>query len=295
MPDRLIRGTASNNEIRFVVTDSTGVVKTAQEYQKSSPHATVVLGRLLTASMLLSVDLKGLSESMTLSLQGEGPLGKATAVTERGGYVRGFVNNPTYIPENDEKVLLQNIGSLVGSGFLNVIRHQKNEQPYTSTSELRTGEIAEDLTYFLFQSDQVPSACSLGVLIDEKAEVKRAGGFLIQLLPSTPEATIVKLEENISSMPYYTDLLDMGFDAEKIVKEIVLKGFDVKIMDETAPEYRCNCSREKFRIGLKMLSKEDLNDMKHEDVVTECHFCDKKYTFSPKELEEIIIEKRENK
>ncbi len=295
MSDRLIRGTASNNEIRFVVTDSTDVVKTAQDYQKSSPHATVVLGRLLTASMLLSVDLKGLSESMTLSLQGEGPLGKATAVTERGGYVRGYVNNPSYVPENADKLPLQNIGSMVLPGYLNVIRHQKNEQPYISTSELRTGEIADDLTYFLYQSDQVPSACSLGVLIDEDAKVKKAGGFLIQLLPETPEATIAKLEENISNMPYYTDLLDMGYDAEKIIREVVLKDFDIEIMDESNQEYRCNCSRDKFRAGLLMLTFEDLEDMKKEDVVTECHFCDKKYVFSPDEIEIIIKEKRNNK
>jgi len=292
MADRLIRGTASNNEIRFVATDSSEIVKTAQEMHNCSPYSAVVLGRLLTASLLMSADLKGFTESLTLSLHGEGPLGRATAVTERGGFVRGYIHNPGFIPESIDKASLVNIGSYVGAGTFSVLRHYKNESPYTSTSEIRTGEIAEDLTYFFFQSDQVPSAVSLGVLVDEDAIARKSGGFLIQLLPDTPEETITKLEENIKGMPFYTDLLDMGYDAEKILREVILKGFDVEIMDTRKPAYLCNCSKEKFRNGLVMLENSELESMKTEPLVTECHFCDKKYTFSPEEIEEILNEKQ---
>jgi molecular chaperone Hsp33 len=291
MVDRLIRGTASNDEIRFVAADTTDIVKTAMENLNCSPYATVILGRLLTGSLLMSVDLKGLTESLTITLNGEGPLGRATAVTEKGGFVKGYILNPGYLPPELEIANLQRVGSLVGEGTLDVIRHFKDEHPYRSTCELVSGEIAEDMTYFFFQSDQVPSAVSLGVLMDEEAQVRQAGGFVIQLLPNTPEDTILKLEANIEQMPFYTDLLDMGYDCERIIREIILKDFDIRIMDSKSAYYKCNCSKDRFRSGLMLLDITELEAMKHEEVVTECHFCSNKYTFDIEEIEEIINEK----
>ena len=270
--DRIIRAIAADNFIKMSVIDAKDTVQRAVDIHHPSVTASAALGRALCAASLL----------------GGGPAGTIIAVSDSEGNVRGFMNNPQAdLPSREDGKL--DVGGLVGTdGFLTVSRDLGLKEPYVGSTELVSGEIAEDLTSFLVNSDQVPSACGLGVLVDPDGSIRAAGGFLVQLMPFAPEETISKLEDNIFFMDQLTTILDED-GAEELFRQ-VLKDLNAEILGEEAIEYRCSCSRESVSNAMRSIGKEELENMIREgkEISVGCQFCDENYVFTVSELEELL-------
>ena len=261
--DRIIRAIAADNFIKMSVIDAKDTVQRAVDIHHPSVTASAALGRALCAASLLGNMLKEDDGSVTLRINGGGPAGTIIAVSDSVGNVRGFMNNPQAdLPSREDGKL--DVGGLVGTdGLLTVSRDLGLKEPYVGSTELVSGEIAEDLTSFLVNSDQVPSACGLGVLVDPDGSIRAAGGFLVQLMPFAPEETISKLEDNIFFMDQLTTILDED-GAEELFRQ-VLKDLNAEILGEEAIEYRCSCSRESVSNALRSIGKEELENMIREE------------------------------
>lgn len=294
MQDRAIRGMAAKNQIRFFAVDSTNTVKEAASAHKLSVAATLLLGRMMSASIMLGMDLKDERSSVTLKLDCDGPLAGATVVSRNMGRVKGYVKNTQaeLVNDSENPQFAIKIGPTVGNGTLSIIKDLNVKQPFTGQVKLISGEIGDDLAYYFLQSEQIPSAVGLGILVNPDLSIRTSGGFIVQLMPFTDDDTIVQLEDNIKNMPNISDLLDMGKSIEDIVIEFVLKNFDMIITDELEPTFYCDCSKEKFRSGLKLLGKEELIEVLNEDgkLETNCRFCNSTYTYYEKDLKDIIKE-----
>lgn len=286
--DRIIRAIAADNFIKMSVIDAKDTVQRAVDIHHPSVTASAALGRALCAASLLGNMLKEDDGSVTLRINGGGPAGTIIAVSDSEGNVRGFMNNPQAdLPSREDGKL--DVGGLVGTdGLLTVSRDLGLKEPYVGSTELVSGEIAEDLTSFLVNSDQVPSACGLGVLVDPDGSIRAAGGFLVQLMPFAPEETISKLEDNIFFMDQLTTILDED-GAEELFKQ-VLKDLNAEILGEEAIEYRCSCSRESVSNALRSIGKEELENMIREgkEISVGCQFCDENYVYTVPELEELL-------
>lgn len=286
--DKIIRATAGDGFIKMAVIAATGLVQRAQHIHCCSPTATAALGRTLCAASLLGEAMKEDDASLTIRINGGGPLGGVIAISDHEGYVRGAVGNPAVdLPLRADGKL--DVGGAVGhDGMLTVSRDIGLKEPYVGSVELRSGEIAEDLTAYLLESDQVPSACALGVLIDTDGSVKTAGGFLVQLMPGAPDELIAKLEDNIFLMDQLTTIL--AEDGTDEVFRQVLKGFEYHVVQEAPVGYRCTCSRERVEAALGVVERSELEEMIAEDKEYEisCQFCDTVYRFGPQELSEIL-------
>ncbi len=289
--DRILRATAGDGLIKMAVIDSRELVQRAREIHSCSPTASAALGRALSAASLLGSMLKEEKGTLTLRLNGGGPIGSVIAVSDSRGCVRGCVGDPTVeLPRRPDGKL--NVGGAVGrDGMLTVSRDIGLKEPYVGSVELVSGEIAEDLTAYLLESDQVPSACGLGVLVDRDRSIKAAGGFLVQLMPGAPEETISALEENIFLMDQLTTVLDE--DGAEAVFSQVLKGFDWHIVEESPVCYRCYCSRERAAEALSCLDKAELEEMiaAGEEIRVGCQFCDAEYRFSVEDLRSFLAAK----
>ena len=227
--------------------------------------------------------------SITLQIKGGGPLGTLLAVSDAQGNVRGWVENPQISMLEKYRGKLD-VGAAVGNdGMLTVIRDLRMKDPYVGSVELVSGEIAEDITQYFAQSEQIPTACALGVLVDVDQSVRAAGGYIIQLLPGAPDATIDQIEAGIRSAGNVTALMDSGMDAEQLLKK-VLDGFDVEILETAPVEYRCYCSREKVERTLLTLGRDELEQIVRsgETLHVDCQFCDKIYDFTPENVQEIL-------
>ncbi|OQY39306.1 MAG: Hsp33 family molecular chaperone [Candidatus Cloacimonetes bacterium 4572_65] len=292
MKDRAIRGIAANKQIRFFAVDSTNTVQLASKAHYLSVTATIFLGRMLTAGIMMGMDLKDEDSSLTLKITSDGPLAGATVISKNKGITKGYVNNPDYEMEAESSLYGLSIGKAVGAGTFTVTKDLNMGQPFSGQTELVSGEVGDDIAQYFLQSEQIPSAVGLGILVNPDASVRSSGGFIVQLMPFTEEETIAKLEANIGKIPNVSDLLDMGKDIETILREFVLKGFDVKITDELEPNFACDCSKAKFRNGLKLLGVDDIKDAIKEDgeLKTLCHFCNSEYRYDAEELEQIIKE-----
>jgi molecular chaperone Hsp33 len=278
------------DELVCYVMDSTDIVAEAEQIHQTSAVVTAALGRLMTAASLMVIRLKAENGSMTLRLKGNGSTGTVMAVSDSEGNVRGYVDNPIVeIPLNKHGKL--DVAGAVGTqGDLFVMCDYGFGEPYIGQTPIVSGEIAEDITYYYATSEQTPTVCALGVLVNKDLTVQSAGGFIVQLLPNASELAIDKLEANLKAMPSVTQLLNDGKTPEDIA-EMVLNGFEPKILERREEiEYRCNCSRERVEGVLISLGAEELNKMADEQPVTEvnCHFCPKKYCFSPNELRGLI-------
>ena len=286
--DKIIRATAGDGFIKMAVIAATDLVQRAQHIHRCSPTATAALGRTLCAASLLGEAMKEDDASLTIRINGGGPLGGVIAISDHEGYVRGAVGNPAVdLPLRADGKL--DVGGAVGhDGMLTVSRDIGLKEPYVGSVELRSGEIAEDLTAYLLESDQVPSACALGVLIDTDGSVKTAGGFLVQLMPGAPDELIAKLEDNIFLMDRLTTIL--AEDGTDEVFRQVLKGFEYHVVQEAPVGYRCTCSRERVEAALGVVERSELEEMIAEDKEYEisCQFCDTVYRFGPQELSEIL-------
>lgn len=282
--DRIIRATAAEGFIKMAVIEAADTVEEARRIHACSPTASAALGRTLCAASLLGNAMKEDNASLTIRIAGDGPINGIVAVSDSDGYVRGYVGNPEVNPplRGDGKL---NVGAAVGhNGLLTVSRDIGLVEPYIGSVELVSGEIAEDVTSYLLSSDQVPSACGLGVLVDTDTSVRAAGGFIVQLMPGADESLIDKLEENIFLMDQLTVILDQD-GAEEVFHQ-VLKGIDYHIVSQEEVGYRCNCSRQKVQDALICLDDDDIAQILREgrNVDASCQFCDKTYSFSPDEI-----------
>ena len=282
--DKIIRATAAEGFVKMAVADARDTVERARSIHACSPTAAAALGRTLCAASLLGDAMKEEKASLTIRINGGGPIGSVVAVSDSGGNVRGYVENPQIqLPLRADGKL--DVGGAVGrDGMLTVSRDLGLKEPYIGSTALVSGEIAEDLTAYLTESEQVPSACALGVLVDTDRSIRAAGGFIVQLMPGADETLIAKLEDNIFLMDQLTTIL--AEDGAEAVFAQVLKGLEYHVVSETPIEYRCYCSRERVTEAIRSIGPEELDDVISEgrDVTVSCQFCEKTYTFTPDEL-----------
>lgn len=291
--DSLIRGNSTDGSIRVFAAITTDTVNEAHRIHKTSATASAALGRLLTAGAIFGAQLKNSTDSVTLQINGDGPLGMMAVVTDNLSRVRGYVENPLAdLPPNDKGKL--DVKGVIGNGFLSIIRDLSLKEPYIGRTPLVSGEIAEDLTYYFAKSEQIPTAIALGVLVDTDLSVKAAGGYMIQLMPEATDETADKLTELIEQLPPVTDMITHGMTAEDIAFAAT-NGFDMLLETNAhAPEYKCNCSRERMERALISLGKKELSDIIEEQGEAEmtCRFCDNIYRFDKAQLTELMDKAR---
>ncbi|MDD6385629.1 MAG: Hsp33 family molecular chaperone HslO [Limosilactobacillus mucosae] len=290
--DKIIKSIATNGAFRAYVLDCTETVKTAQEKHQTLSSSTVALGRTLIANLILAANQKGESK-VTLKIIGNSSFGHIISVADTHGNVKGYIQNPGVdIKKTATGEVL--VGPFMGQGHFVVITDYGTGKPYTSTTPLISGEIGEDFAYYLTESEQTPSAVGLNVLLDDKDKVKVAGGFMLQALPGASEADIKRYEERIQNMPAISSLLASDNHVDSLLDAIYGED-DYKRLSEESVRFHCDCSKERFKLALLSLAKDDLMAMKDEDHGAEitCQFCNEHYHFSEKDLEEIINDKAE--
>lgn len=286
MDNYLQKAYCFNQTMRIYAAITTEIVDYAQKAFNMWPTSCAALGRTLTIAAIMSCTYKS-GEYLNIKVNGDGPVGRIT-VEATDGKVRGFAQNPgVYLSYNNGKL---NVADAVGAGTIEVIKNLHMRQPFASSCEIISGEIAEDFTYYFAKSEQIPSSVGLGVLLNEDSTVKAAGGFLIQVMPGCKEEYIQKLEEKLSSMKSCSQMINEGYSAEDIIKEIT--DGDYQILETRELSHFCNCSMERFSRGLKSIGKDELLDILEKDKKAEitCNFCNTKYNFNEEDLKSILLE-----
>jgi molecular chaperone Hsp33 len=287
MSDYMVRATAADGQIRAFAITSKEMTEEARVRHNSSPIVTAALGRAMSAAAMMGSMMKGEKDLLTLQIQGDGPMHGLTVTANANGGVKGYPGVADVIlPPNAAGKL--NVGGAIGNGVLSVIKDMGLKDPYVGQTELQTGEIAEDLTYYFAVSEQVPSSVGLGVLMNKDNTVRQAGGFIIQLMPFTEDAVIDALEQKIAQIASVTEMLEKGMTPEMILEEI-LGEMKLEINDTMPVAFRCDCSKERVAKALASLSRKDLDDLikDEEPIEVKCHFCNENYVFSPDDLREI--------
>ena len=288
MHDYMVRATAAGAQIRAFACTTKELVEEARKAHNLSPVVTAGLGRLLSAGCMMGSMLKGEDDLITLIVRGDGPLQGLTVTADSKGRVKGYPLVPDVIlPANAIGKL--DVGGAVGRGYLKVIRDMGLKEPYVGQTELQTGEIAEDLTYYFALSEQVPSSVGLGVLMEKDNTVKQAGGFIIQLMPFAEEEVISRLEENLQNIKSVTAMLEAGHTPEEMLTQI-LEGMDVEILGTMPVSFYCNCSRKRVQKALVGMGRRDLEDIikDGEGIDVNCHFCNRNYHFTVDELKTLL-------
>ena len=289
MADQIIRVLAKNAPVKASVITARDMVERARQIHRTLPVATAALGRTLMAASMMGNQLKEEEGSVTLRIKGDGPLGGITAVADSAGNARGYVVNPAVdLPLKGPAKL--DVGSAVGrDGSLTVIKDLNLKEPYVGTVPLVSGEIAEDITSYFAESEQIPTACALGVLVDVDQSVLCAGGYLIQLLPGADDAAISAIERGIARVGPVTEALRGGLDARGLVEQ-VLSEFELEELSAEPVEYRCYCSRDRVTRALISMGREELEALIREQGWAEltCQFCDKVYHYTKEELEGLL-------
>ncbi len=288
MGDYILRAMSTDGFVKLTAIRSTDIVERARNIHKTLPTATAALGRVLTAASMMGNMQKIEDGSLTLQVKGDGPLGTILAVSDWEGNVRGYVAHPQVSLMEKYKGKLD-VGGAVGEGRLTVIRDLQMKEPYIGSTELVSGEIAEDVTNYFVVSEQIPTACALGVLVDVDQSVKAAGGYLLQLLPGAPEETIVALEEGIAKAGNVTAMLDKGLSCKEML-QAVCGEMELTWLEETPVEYRCYCDRDRVTATLISLGRKELQEIidEGESISIECQFCDAPYVFAPAEIAQIL-------
>ena len=284
-----MRGMTLDGYVKAVAIRSTQTVRRGAEIQKTTPNATAAFGRALTAASMMGNMQKVENGSMTLQIKGGGPIGSIVCVSDPMGNVRGYVTQPN-VPLVEKYPGKLDVGATVGTeGTLTVIRDLQMKEPYVGSVPLVSGEIGDDVTRYFAQSEQTPTACALGVLVDRDQSVKVAGGYLIQLLPGAPDETIDMVERGIQKAGAVTAMLEQGMTPEDILGA-VLGDLGVVFMETTPIEYRCYCSRERVTAALISLGKKELTEIMEEGKTfpVECQFCDTVYAFTSDDVKEIL-------
>ena len=286
--DKLKKYLAYDGKVAITVAETTEIVEEARKIHDLTPTTTAALGRLLTAVTLMGVDLKNENDSITAQIKGDGPIGTMIAVSDKNPNVRAYIQNPHIeLPLNPNGKI--DVGGAVGkSGYLNVIKDIGLKEPYVGNVPLQTGEIAEDFAYYYAMSEQTASAVALGVLVEKDGSVKKAGGYVLQIMPDTPDEIISLIEQRLKESKSITQMLEEGMTLEEIAKYISddLATYEV---EELHPKYKCDCSRERMEKALISIGKKDIMELA-EDEETEltCQFCNKKYKFSKEEILNLI-------
>ena len=289
MNDYIVRGMTMDGFVKVVAIRSTEIVCRAAQIHGTTPNATAAFGRALTAGAMMGNMQKVENGSMTLQIRGGGPIGTITVVSDAAGNVRGCVTEPK-VPLVEKYPGKLDVGATVGTdGSLTVIRDLQMKEPYIGSVQLVSGEIGDDVTAYFAQSEQTPTACALGVLVDRDCSVKVAGGYLVQLLPGAPDEVIDKLEEGIQKAGAVTAMLDAGLTPEEILGQ-VCGSLGVLFMETTEVCYKCYCSRRRVTSALISLGREELTQIQQEGKAfpVECQFCDTVYTFTPEDVAELL-------
>lgn len=287
--DEIVRVITSDGAVMAAAISAPGMVAQAQRIHGTSSVATAALGRTLMAASLMGNQLKGADNSVSVQIRGGGPIGGITCVADADGFARGYVGNPkVFLPLKSVGKL--DVGKAVGTdGSITVIKDLGLKEPYVGSVPLVSGEIAEDVTAYYAASEQLPTACALGVLVDSRDQhVFAAGGFLVQLLPGADESAIARVERGIEAIGYVTRHFQEGTTPLELVQK-VLSEFDVEVLERTEVGYRCNCSRERYERALATLGRKELEAMIQEQngAQLQCHFCNQTYQFSAEELAQI--------
>ncbi|MTI95784.1 MAG: Hsp33 family molecular chaperone HslO [Firmicutes bacterium] len=280
MEDKLIKAVAADGKLRMTTAQTINTVQHARDTHDLLPVATAALGRLLTGALLMSADFKG-EERLTIRVAGDGPLGQLVA--DAGfGKVRGYVENPDVVlPSTDASKI--DVAGGVGSGNMYVTKDLRLKEPWQGSVPLVSGEIAQDLTYYMMHSEQIPSSVGLGVMVTPEAKIAQAGGFLIQALPGCPDQVLDVMESRVAEINSVTEMFDYHGTPEGVLIWM-LAGLDPHIFDPVSIEYHCDCSRERMARALVSLGPDELNKLKDEDIETVCHFCNSRYTFPVDEV-----------
>ena len=292
MTDYIVRATAADGQIRAFAAYTKDVVEEARRRHNTSPTATVALGQLLTAGTMMGAMMKNDTDILTLQIRCDGPLGGLTVTADNQGNVKGYAVHPDVdVPVKNGQI---NVADALDLGVLNVIKDMGLKEPYVGQTILETSEIAKDLTYYYMNSEQVPSSVGLGVLMNKDNTVKRAGGFIIQLMPFAEDATIDKLEENLKNVTSVTELLDHGCTPEGLL-EALLGNLGIEVLDTLPTQFHCNCSKERVEKAVASVGREDLQAMidDGEDIEVKCDFCNSTYKYTVDELKEILKESNE--
>ena len=270
--------------VRAMAIDSTDIVERAREIHTLSPVCSAALGRTLTAASMMGIELKGEEASLTLQFSGDGPAGGIVCVSDSEGNVRGYIGNPRVdLPLNSVRKL--DVAKAVGRGTMSVIKDLGLKEPYIGRAPIVSGEIAEDVTNYFATSEQIPTVCALGVLVDRDYTIKAAGGYLIQLLPGFDETIIDRVEGGVFTAQSISEMISLGFTPEEVLRE-VLPGFELEFLEEGERAYRCTCSEERITRALISLGREELKKLAEgeEKIEVGCQFCEKKYVFTAEKI-----------
>jgi molecular chaperone Hsp33 len=288
MSDYIIRATAGKGQIRCFAITARDLAEEARTIHHTSPVVTAALGRLLSAGAMMGAMLKGKEDVLTLHILGDGPVGGLLVTADSKGGVKGYPKQPlVLIPAKANGKL--DVSGAIGRGSLQVIMDLGLKEPYSGQVELRIGEIADDLAYYFTISDQIPSAVGLGVLMNPDNTVRQAGGFILQLMPQAEEKTVEILEKNLAGIRSVTDFLDRGDTPEQMLETLV-GNLGLEISERIPTGYSCDCSKEKVTKAIISIGEKDIQEMitEKQPIEVKCHFCNKGYSFSPIELEEIL-------
>lgn len=283
--DKLYRYTAAQEQFRVFAVDSTVCAQTARDLHDLSPLASILMGRMLSAAAILSMDIKDSESDLTLRVDSQAPLKGGVVIAGAEGNLRGYMYAPHLFYESPEDNL--KVGSNLLPGTLSIIRNNPNKRTYTGTSELITGEIAEDLAHYYQHSEQIPSAVNLGVLIDPEARIRASGGFLIQQLPFAEAAVAETFIQNMAACPNLSDLMDMGLSIPEILSRFIFKDLDFELTETRALQYKCHCSKQRFADALRLLGKAELTEMR-DGIAPVCHYCNTAYHFDTDDMQTLI-------
>ena len=288
MSDYIVRATAADAQIRAFAITSKELVETARKAHNTSPVVTAALGRLMSGGVMMGAMLKGDKDLLTLQVSGDGPLKGMTVTADGKGNVKGYAINPQVMLPPSPKGKLD-VGGAVGQGMLRVIKDMGLKEPYVGQTNLQTGEIAEDLTYYFASSEQVPSSVGLGVLMEKDNTVKQAGGFIVQLMPFAEEKVIARLEQNLAAFSTVTKVLDEGKSPEEMLG-LILDGMDMEILDTLPAQFYCNCDKKRVEKAIISIGKKEISEMISEgkEIEVNCHFCNTSYQFTVEELKDLL-------
>ena len=284
--DYLEKAYCMNKTVRIYAAITTDMVTFYQKTFNMWPSSSIAFGKALTISSIIGCTYKA-GERLNIYVNGDGPIGKIT-IEATNGNVRGYIQNPgVFLQNNDGSI---NIEKAVGNGLIEVVKDLHLREPFTSSSEIIQGDISNDFTYYFTKSEQIPSSVGLGVALNKDSSIKAAGGFLIQVMPGCKDEYITELENNLSKMKPVTELINDGYTPEEIIS--LITNNDYELLEKIELKHECNCSKEKFRKGLKSLGKETLEEILNNDhkANIKCNFCNKEYYFTEDDLKEILFE-----